>query len=129
MEKIIEIKETIGYSDNNRYQDYDGYTITTTEQEIFIGISNEQSCCESWGYFIVDSDYKWIIGTEFLGIEVVDEIYDVTKMIDVYDGGAVFVNILTSQGMIQIVVYNAHNGYYGHSIIIRSKQFNLDTGA
>lgn len=127
-ERILDIREITDHKDKDHYGNYDGYMITTTQQEIFIGISNGQSCCERWGYFIIDEDYKWIVTTELLGIEVVDQVLDVTRMTDVYEGGAIFVNILTNQGMIQIVVYNAHNGYYGHSVIIRSKQLILDDG-
>ena len=39
-------------------------------------------------------------------------------------GGAMFVNLETSEGLLQFVAYNAHNGYYGHEAVLVSKQLN-----
>jgi len=33
-------------------------------------------------------------------------------------GDAVFLNIRTNRGNLQFAVYNAHNGYYGHSAYV-----------
>jgi hypothetical protein len=37
-------------------------------------------------------------------------------------GGTQFVDFETSKGVFQLTVYNRHNGYYGHDILIESKQ-------
>ena len=46
-----------------------------------------------------------------------------TKMVeakeDIYEtGGIQFVTFNTDRGAFQLAVYNAHNGYYGHEILI-----------
>lgn len=38
-----------------------------------------------------------------------------------------FVNLHTDKGLLQLAVYNAHNGYYGHSIFIRSMQLSHES--
>lgn len=39
-----------------------------------------------------------------------------------YEGNTMFVNIDTDRGVLQFVAYNEHNGYYGHSASVTSKQ-------
>lgn len=54
MEKILRIEEIS--------QDYtDGYAIITNKQTIKLLISNSQSCCEEWGYFMSDDDLEYFI--------------------------------------------------------------------
>ena len=38
---------------------------------------------------------------------------------------AMFVNFETSNGTFQLTMYNTHNGYYGHSAVLVSKQLNV----
>lgn len=45
MEQITEINELAPGTG------LDGFKVTTTEQEITLGISNIQNCSEEWGYF------------------------------------------------------------------------------
>lgn len=129
IETILEIKEET-FKDG--YQEYDGYIIKTNKQEIKLGIENEQSCCESWGYFASNDDFDDFINAELLSIEQVDDALNKTKLKDNNmendEDSVIFVNINTSKGTLQLAVYNSHNGYYGHSVIMRSNQLKLDTG-
>jgi hypothetical protein len=34
------------------------------------------------------------------------------------EGGIQFVDFVTDKGVFQLAVYNAHNGYYGHGILV-----------
>ncbi len=43
-------------------------------------------------------------------------------------GGAMFVHLETSEGLLQFVAYNSHNGYYGHDAVLVSKQLNHEEG-
>lgn len=43
-------------------------------------------------------------------------------------GGAMFVNLETSEGLLQFAAYNSHNGYYGHEAVLISKQLNYEEG-
>lgn len=101
------------------YGEYDGLVITLENDETLkIGISNYQSCCESWGYITSEDNYEEFIGAEYYGVEVVDEALSTKTVVDVYEGGVMFVNIKTSAGVLQVVAYNEHNGYYGHSAVV-----------
>lgn len=117
MEKIISIAE---YQDNN----YDGFLIKTDIQEIKLLIGNGQSCCESWGYFMSHNDITEFIGAEISDISIVDELLNVTQLSEINDDecSTMFVNIMTSMGLLQFVAYNSHNGYYGHTAKVISNQ-------
>lgn len=133
-ELIVSIKDggfgiPTGY--NNRTQGYDGFVIETTKQKILLGISSGQSCCEETGYFMSLDDLDSFIGAEILDLEITDTAYNTHEVnrnigFDRWEGGIMFVNILTSKGKFQFVTYNLHNGYYGHDAIVQSTQ--LDYG-
>jgi hypothetical protein len=130
MEKITAIKSDGFRLDPNEDRwsnDFDGYTIETTQQTIKIGISSGQSCCESFGCIITNDDIADFIGAELKSLSIVDEAVN-NKKIDELEymdaGGAMFVNLETSVGLLQFVAYNAHNGYYGHDAVLVSKQVN-----
>ena len=104
----------------------DGKQITD-QQTIKVGISSGQSCCESYGYLTTNDDLKEFEGTELLSISIVDTALNNKKIeeLEYLDaGGAMFVNFETSKGLMQLVAYNGHNGYYGHDAVLVSKQLN-----
>ena len=113
---------------------HSGFRVTTDKQEIFIAISSMQSCCENWGYLVMnDEDKEAFIGATLKEITTTDTALS-TKIADMGGqsagwldaGDCVFVNLETSRGTLQLAVYNAHNGYYGHEVLIRSTQLNLE---
>lgn len=106
----------------------DGWKIVTNQQEIFLLISNGQDCCEHWGYLLSEEDTSEFVGAELYGIRLTDtELRSYEDLPTNFDGGDVmFVDIQTSQGTLQFVAYNSHNGYYGHSVVIRSSQLTHD---
>ena len=114
------------------YKGMEGYKIVTDKQEILILINNSQQCGEEWGYeacsekgiLETQDDLDDYIGAEILDIEIVDTEKDIYKNLTdrvyrFYSSNAEFVNIKTSKGKLQFAVYNAHNGYYGHTIYIK----------
>ena len=118
MEKILFISETT-------FGDMDGWIVTTDQQEIKIGIDNGQSCCEDWGYFSSEDNLEDYVGANLLSINLVDSALNVSKLEDlayVDKESCVFVNIETSVGTFQLTVYNEHNGYYSHRVIVDSRQ-------
>lgn len=119
MEKILSIKETSFENDGWGY--YDGYIITTDKQEIKVGISNGQSCCESWGEFMSQDDLSEFIGANLIKAYVTDTALKSYDIEDMYEGSAMFVNFDTSKGLFQFVAYNIHNGYYGHDAVFITK--------
>ncbi len=135
MEKILRIKEKRFVNGLDSYT-YEGFEIITDEQDILIGIGDEQDCCENAGYLISDDDYKRFEGAELLDIAVVDtglKVYNVDDYLTIptnpdesedEEDNVMFVNINTSTGLFQIVAYNQHNGYYGHEAVVISKVLN-----
>ena len=118
MEIIKEIKEI---SKNG----YDGYLIITNEQEIELSIDNSQSCCERWGYFMSEDNFDDYINSQLLDIKLTDTFLNETKMKEndvesLSEGGIMFVDIKTNEGVLQFVAYNEHNGWYGHEAKITS---------
>ncbi|MBK6546417.1 MAG: hypothetical protein IPG12_14265 [Saprospiraceae bacterium] len=128
MEKILRIEETTFKKTKDDWQSFDGFQIITDLQTIKIGISNDRSCCESFGCIITNDETKEFIGAELKSLAIVDTALKNNKKIKeleyLYCGGAMFVNLETSEGLLQFVAYNAHNGYYGHEAVLLSKQLN-----
>lgn len=135
MEKILKIEdfENSKIPGTESYENFEGFRITTDEQEIWIAIDNGISCCESWGHFSTNDSIDEFIGATLKDIRLVDTSLNL-KMIEKkfeygFDGGGIiFVNLETDKGTLQFAVYNEHNGYYGHSVVIKSKQLNESTG-
>lgn len=102
--------------------DMDGYKVTTNKHTVQVLIDNGQSCCENWGYFASEDDLSSFIGSELREVNLTDTALNTSKVEEsgYYDdgGGIQFVDFVTSQGTFQLAVYNAHNGYYGHGIVV-----------
>jgi hypothetical protein len=121
MPKIVDITDGefshgTGYSTG-----YDGYVVTLSNStQIKIGVSNSPDCCEQWGYFSTDDDPQRFIGAEFLGLERTEagQIAVPGHAYGLDGGDTMFVDVLTDQGKLRLAVYNAHNGYYGHSAVL-----------
>lgn len=112
--KIVSIEEIFDVEHEGAF--YDGYFVLTEENETHtVLIENGQSCCEDWGYFSTNDNLK-----EFLGLTL----KDVDTNIDP-EGGAYgatstyFVNFRFEETskVLQLAVYNSHNGYYGHEVL------------
>jgi len=127
MEKILRIEECTFKKDAKDWNEYDGWQIITDLQTIKVGISNSQSCCESCGYLITNDEVKDFFNTELKSISIVDESLlkrEIPEIEHLDEGNAMFVNFETSNGTLQFVCYNSHNGYYGHDAVVLSKEFN-----
>jgi hypothetical protein len=129
LEKIIRIenKTFTAQLEGSYKSNYDGFEIVTDKQTIQVGISSEQCCCESFGCLITNDDIKDFIGSKIRAISLTDTALNNKKIeeLEYLDAGnAMFINIETSNGLLQFVAYNAHNGYYGHEAVLLSKQLN-----
>jgi hypothetical protein len=123
MEKILSIVETSFERQEGSWSDsYDGYIITTDKQVVRMGITNGQSCCESWGYLMSEDDVQSFVGSDLHSIQVVDEALNKKSIEDIEGSGTylMFINIETSNGLLQFVAYNSHNGCYGHTAFVES---------
>jgi hypothetical protein len=127
MERIISIKESapiVFDEDDQRRGRLDGYEIVTSRQVIKIGVTNDQSCCESWGYLMSEDNVEEFIGSNLLDVKIVDTALNERCHVDTDEGDTMFVNLYTTAGLLQFVVYNCHNGYYGHTAIVLSEQID-----
>jgi len=123
--------------DYDEYKVYAGYKITTNKQVISILICDEADGCESYGIITTDDDLPYYVGAEVVSIVSVDMDYKAHPLfgmiepnIDLDDGNELeccFVDMNTSLGKIQFAIYNCHNGYYGHRVLVKSEQLSLDT--
>jgi hypothetical protein len=122
--KLLSVKETtFKYEHNN----YEGVIITLEGGiEIKIGIDDDQQCCEKTGFLSSNDDYSDFIGAEFLTVLTVDTNNLVSKLKDIYESDVAFINVETSKGTLQFAVYNEHNGYYGHDVIVLNGADKVD---
>ncbi len=120
MEVIQEIKAV--------EEDYrEGYEVTTNFQVISLLIDNQQNCCESWGYFWSNDNPQDFIGATLRDITLTDTLLNTEKLGDIGgldEGGVMFVTLDTDKGQLQFVAYNGHNGYYGHTATVKSRQLS-----
>jgi hypothetical protein len=131
MSKILEIKEVdnICLSNGDWDQNYEGYIVKTEDKEYKVLISNSQSCCESFGYLQSEDDLAEFIGAELFSVQTTDVGLVKGELEYGYeDGDIMFVDFNTSKGTFQLAVYNAHNGYYGHGIIITTDEKEIIGG-
>jgi hypothetical protein len=105
---------------------YEGYLIQTDRQDIYILISADNQCCENFGYLSSDDDLD-----KFRGARLFDVVKTNTNLLTLPvedgldEGDAIFVTLKTDKGDLQFAVYNGHNGYYGHGVIIYSEQLSI----
>jgi len=121
----------------------EGYKIVTNKQAIFILIEAERFCCEGWGYdacsskgiITSDDDFNDFIGAELIDVAIISpenhkEIKIYSELLDISynheEDNAEFVNLNTTNGLLQFAVYNSHNGYYGHDIYIKFNNTEIE---
>lgn len=141
MEVIEAIREVFAIEPDpeNKWDVHDGWEVVTNEQTITLSISNGQSCCESWGYMLSEDNPSKFVGAELRGISLTDtnrtahkfnppdsEYDENSTYLD--EGDVMFADIETDRGVLQFVAYNGHNGYYGHTARIVSKQLVHEVG-
>jgi hypothetical protein len=125
MEKILKIEEGV-------YDGYEGVRITTNKQTVLFGISAGQDCCENYGYMSSNDDFSEFIGAEILDIKETNSGLESSSIVErmsedyIQLGSTFFITVETTVGTLQFAVYNEHNGYYGHDVIVRSEQLSED---
>lgn len=121
MEKIIEITEVNNVNFGYKSKDFDGYCIETNIRKIYFVISNNQCCCEDWGYLTSEDNFNDYIGSKLKEVYLTNNKLETIKMRNKLEESAMFVNVETSKGLLQFVVYNEHNGWYSHDVLLVSK--------
>jgi len=131
--KILAINELEDYKiKNTRYR---GYEVVTEQEKIYVLIDSDLQCCESFGYMSTNDDITEFIGAELLDVELTDISLNSTKIekntsddfTDDFED-IQFVNFITNKDILQLVVYNYHNGYYSHDIKVIRNNYSLFDG-
>lgn len=128
METIVDIEETTFKRTKDDWNSFDGFIVSTDKQVIKLGISNGQSCCENWGYFMTEDSLKEFEGAKLVGITLTDKALKTERLNEEYAevDDCMFVNLETDKGLLQFVAYNSHNGYYGHEAVVVSEALNVE---
>ena len=124
--KIISIKEVC---ETIKRTNFEGYRINTDNSEIVVLIEDGTQCCESAGYFSSNDDLSDFIGADLQNVILTDKELNsivIEKVKELYEPEIQFVNFETNKGNYQLTVYNAHNGYYSHDILIKVNDKILD---
>ena len=126
MSKILKIEEdyniTLG---NPTYPTYNGIMIETEDEIIYFVIEHGQQCCENWGtYLYTPEKLENYIGADYLGYteSTCEQIANFLKSEYVSPDETCFLNIKTSNGDIDYAVYNSHNGYYSHDVVLKNNK-------
>ena len=124
---FVDCEETI--TEILQYQDTQ-IVIVTDSARYVVEIDDDQHCCEIFGgYIICEDEPTSYVGAKLLKIYLTDTslntkvVKEINEMQNYYDScwfhNIQFVNIQTTCGLLQFVVYNCHNGYYGHDVRIK----------
>lgn len=123
MAKIVSIEE-VKFETSDKYEKHSGFCVKLSNgEEVRLWLDMFPGCCESFGYFLSEDNFSDYIGAELFSVERVNKALSTLKVeyqkeisSDALDyGDVMFVNLNTSNGVLQFVAYNQHNGYYGHS--------------
>ena len=102
----------------------EGFEIVCDDQMIEVKIDAVSDCCEVWGHVASENDFSKFIGAGVVGVRVVDTALRTYDGIPEYETEIMFVNVDTTAGMLQFAVYNSHNGYYGHTARVSSRDLD-----
>ena len=131
-EKLLSVKEIFDVSietcfffetDDKQEKRFDGYAIETTGNQYLVLIENGQQCCENFGYFASEDNTSDFIGKSIESFSFVDTELDTSSFscgdrVEYKKNIQFFDLRFTDGSVLQFAVYNAHNGYYGHDILI-----------
>jgi hypothetical protein len=126
---IVSIEEI----ESSNRQEWIGYRIMTTYQMIELKIESAQNCCENYGIECWTQDIKQLLQlrSQFIKSHIesvgwcnslLNDKYKelLANQENYYDRTFQFaaINVVTNAGVLQLVVYNEHNGYYPHLISV-----------
>lgn len=135
---VVAIDSNAAIKAPNEYgETVDGVRIILSDgSTIEFGIEMGQSCCEHYDFLSSPDDASEFIGAEFLGLVERDtwpdtipidsgiQSYSNPAVVDCDSGGFQAIDVNTSKGTMQFVVYNAHNGYYSHATVLIGEGIN-----
>ena len=129
METILQVNNV-----NRRFKndEWKGVKIVTNKQTIEVLVDVYQSCCEIYDVIIITPDNQDVIGYEVKSVKwgkcILVDYLPVIKSHEIEfnekDTQQAIVNIETDKGLIQIVTYNIHNGYYPHKVSVKWNDYS-----
>lgn len=129
-EVILQAEYLTGQDWRDERSEYEGYAVRTSKRVIRVLISSHCSCCEDYGVAMrKPSKETDLVGAEVTSVEwgkkVSDELVSAPDDrcldwadMDNSDLHYAVVDIKTSLGLVQLVAYNEHNGYYPHTVCV-----------
>lgn len=126
MDTIRYIKEVYGVELPREYSSWEGYEFKVGIDVYHFLIEGGQQCCERSGYFDTSYDLEDFAGAKLLSLDIVNTGLGVVDLLEKHVGfefhdveeNVMFVNLNTDAGLLQLAVYNSHNGYYGHDVVV-----------
>lgn len=130
--------ETITKVEKITDADWVGYKVITTQQEIALQIESETLCFEEWGIYLVLNDLRIghfkdttippliteeifsqaLIGRQVRKVKWLQQPtdkYTLQRREDTEWGDAI-IGIYTDRGILQLVAFCQHNGFYNHKV-------------
>lgn len=89
------------------------------DNNVFVGYDYEQSCCELFGWSILDTlptklPEEGDPSVDYTGWNFDPTFYEFSEFDDLDEGGAVAFRLVRGAGEKFLILWNCHNGYYGH---------------
>jgi hypothetical protein len=110
------------YNDSTHVSSWFGFIIETENKFIYLLIDANNQCCEDFGYFTTHDNLEDFIGSNLIKFEVSNPQSGIQMSFEYINNlDCEFINFFTDKGDFQLIVYNNHNGYYGHDIICEIK--------
>ncbi len=112
------------------------------DNNVLVGFDSQQSCCESFGWALSrsysdgdifldvnDHPFSGENGIDPTGYQFDKDFYktDVSG-IYVFDGGSVVFRLVKNDDEIFLLLWNSHNGYYGHGFSMELDGQNIHSG-
>lgn len=117
-----------------KYFDKDGRYNFVDDNNRFIGFSNSQSCCESFGWMLsreVPTNDQ-IENQEHNGIDADKMQFDPEFFHDSADGeyaGGVTFKLVDGEDVAYLTLFNHHSGYYGHGFEFKDGDKAIQDGS
>lgn len=106
-----------GYENNKGGQTFNEINIKFDDKSCLkIYFETEQQCCENFGYMF-SHDLTALKDYIEANLEYV-EFVDGEDLVAGTGNQTVFINFVTSKDKFNLTIYNEHNGYYGHYVIM-----------
>jgi len=98
------------------------------ENDVYVGMSYSELCCENFGYFFIKEEptekiFTGIDSDDIASLDLETYVFDISYFAKFpgpgEDGARVFFCLLNGTDILYLCLYNHHNGYYSHGFSMR----------